>query len=249
MTQGVQVDEEGFVPVTRRATARLSLRESIQHDITNSSRYEALIQPETVIQSPKKHPKGSSPNGDFNAVLYKGDRMGGNEIQDHEVQPFSACIYDCGLQEVRYKGPYYTWTNKTMWSRIDRALVNTFWFSKFDYGHVNYLDNILSGHTIMVVETTICLKPKRLFQFCEMWTRHTTFLPLIKSLTPDHISHPWQQLKSFLHNAQKALGKLNKDHFRDLRTQQELARGELQKTQLELLEHPTNPYVQHKEKT
>ena len=81
-----------------------------------------------------------------------------------------------------------------------------------------------------------------------MWTRHTAFLPLIKSFTPDHITHPWQQLKSFLHNAQKALGKLNKDHFRDLRPQQELAQGELQKAQLELLEHPTNPDLQHKEK-
>jgi len=49
--------------------------------------------------------------GDFNAVLYKGDKMGGNEIQDHEVQPFSECIHDCGLQELRYKGPYYTLTN------------------------------------------------------------------------------------------------------------------------------------------
>ena len=44
--------------MTRRATARPSPRESIQHDITNSSRYEALIQPKTIVQSPTEHQRG-----------------------------------------------------------------------------------------------------------------------------------------------------------------------------------------------
>ncbi|KAJ8419434.1 hypothetical protein Cgig2_000166 [Carnegiea gigantea] len=30
------------------------------------------------------------------------------------------------LQEVRSIGPYYTWTNKTIWTRIDRAFVNAY---------------------------------------------------------------------------------------------------------------------------
>ena len=46
--------------------------------------------------------------GDFNSVLYPGDRMGGTEIQDFEVRPFADCIASCEAQELRYCGPYLT---------------------------------------------------------------------------------------------------------------------------------------------
>jgi len=32
------------------------------------------------------------------------------------------------LQEMRWRGAYYTWTNKTIWSRIDRSLINIYWY-------------------------------------------------------------------------------------------------------------------------
>ena len=64
--------------------------------------------------------------GDFNAVLYLGDKMGGNEVQLHEIKNFNACITSCELQELGGDGPYYTWTNKTIWTRIDRVFVNTY---------------------------------------------------------------------------------------------------------------------------
>jgi len=127
--------------------------------------------------------------------------MGGIEVQDHEIQHFSECIFDCGLQELKFKGPYLTWTNKTIWSRIDRAFVNSFWYTQFDYGQVTYLSNILSDHTSMLIETTACPKPQPVFRFCDMWTHDPEFLPLIKSLMPMKVHHPWQQLRSFIRRA------------------------------------------------
>ncbi|KAJ8422552.1 hypothetical protein Cgig2_033475 [Carnegiea gigantea] len=59
--------------------------------------------------------------GDFNAVLYPGDRVGGTEVQLHEIKSFGDCITNCELQELRNNGPYYTWTNKTIWTRINRV--------------------------------------------------------------------------------------------------------------------------------
>ena len=35
--------------------------------------------------------------GDFNSVLYKEDRMGGIEIQDHEVQYLANLLDSCDL--------------------------------------------------------------------------------------------------------------------------------------------------------
>jgi len=47
-------------------------------------------------------------------------------VQFHEIQSFDECITACELQEVRSSGPCYTWTNKTIWTRIDRAFMNAY---------------------------------------------------------------------------------------------------------------------------
>jgi len=62
--------------------------------------------------------------GDFNSVLYKEDRMGGNKIQDQELRDFTNTFEICELREIIWTGAYYSWTNKTIWSRIDRVLIN-----------------------------------------------------------------------------------------------------------------------------
>ncbi|KAJ8431317.1 hypothetical protein Cgig2_032307 [Carnegiea gigantea] len=46
--------------------------------------------------------------GDFNAVLYPGDRIGGTEVQFHEIKNFSDCISTCEVQELKSNGPCYT---------------------------------------------------------------------------------------------------------------------------------------------
>ena len=58
--------------------------------------------------------------------------MGGTDVKLHEIQSFDECITTCELQEIRRKGPYYTWTNKTIWTRIDRVFVNTYWYNIFN---------------------------------------------------------------------------------------------------------------------
>ena len=64
--------------------------------------------------------------GDFNSVLYTHDRIGGTSILATEIQEFADTVRDCGLAELPFHGPYYSWTNKTVWSRIDRVFVNTY---------------------------------------------------------------------------------------------------------------------------
>ncbi|KAJ8427494.1 hypothetical protein Cgig2_028165 [Carnegiea gigantea] len=65
---------------------------------------------------------------DFNAVLSLGDRMGEDVVQHEEIQDFATCLEECELQEVTSNGAYFTWTNKRVWSRIDRvSLVEQFW--------------------------------------------------------------------------------------------------------------------------
>ena len=66
--------------------------------------------------------------GDFNSVLHSRDRIEGTDIQAAEIQPFEECINICEIQKMRSIGPYFIWTNKTIWIRINRAFVNTPWY-------------------------------------------------------------------------------------------------------------------------
>jgi len=90
--------------------------------------------------------------------------MGGTEVQCHEIQSFDECIITYELQEVRSSDPYSTWTNKTIWTRIDRAFVNAYWFNPFDFCQVFYMANSLCDHTALVMDFPWCLKPKLCFQ-------------------------------------------------------------------------------------
>jgi len=82
--------------------------------------------------------------GDFNAVLYKEYRRGGNDIQDTEIREPADFIDYGDLQEMRWNGAYYSWTNKTVLRRIDRAFINIHWCEIFDFTQNQYLANGLS---------------------------------------------------------------------------------------------------------
>jgi len=64
--------------------------------------------------------------GDFNAILHSEDRMGGTEVTDSEIRDFADSVFNCKLHEMRNTGAYYSWTNKMIWTRIDRVLHNSF---------------------------------------------------------------------------------------------------------------------------
>lgn len=71
--------------------------------------------------------------GDFNVVLYKENRRGSDVIQDTELRELADFIEYGELQEMRWNGACYSWTNKIIWSRIDRALNNIHWYEVFDF--------------------------------------------------------------------------------------------------------------------
>ena len=113
--------------------------------------------------------------GDFNAVLHPGERIGGVEVSDLETKDFAECVYSCSLQEFQYEGAFFTWTNKKVWSKIDRAFHNNLWYEVFSYTHVKLVPQSLSDHTPILVGFPSLPKPKSTFQFCEMWLKDREF--------------------------------------------------------------------------
>ncbi|KAJ8434654.1 hypothetical protein Cgig2_034088 [Carnegiea gigantea] len=205
--------EDGFIPVSQHASAKsLRQRQSAascsrgqqehfyvtfvygdNHDLTRRELWHSLIAIAEHMDDPW------CVLGDFNVVLYSGDRMGGIDIHDFEVKPSADCIATCELQELRFLGPYFTWSNKTIWSKIDRVFTNALWYGLFGVSQTRYLPNSRLDHTTMVIESPGCPTPSRLFHFYDMWTRDAGFIPIIVScLTTCTHCPKGIQLKPFL---------------------------------------------------
>jgi len=170
--------------------------------------------------------------GDFNVVLFKEDKRGGNDVHDTEIREMIEFIKYGDLHEMRWNGPYYSWTNKTVWNRIDRALINIHWYEIFDFTHNQYLANGLSNHYPMLIHFLSSLKPKKTFLFCEMWCKHPDFQELVNSVIPSNIVTPLHQFRVVMNKLKVLLSKLHKDNYADLRAQHKLAKGELTRLQL-----------------
>ncbi|KAJ8419475.1 hypothetical protein Cgig2_021815 [Carnegiea gigantea] len=81
--------------------------------------------------------------GDFNSILYREDRIRGNEVTEYEIQELTSFMEDCD----------------TISSRIDRVLINGLWHEVFDYTTVKYLTNGLLDHTSMLIQFPTTPKP------------------------------------------------------------------------------------------
>ena len=135
---------------------------------------------------------------------------------------------------MRWTGAYYTWTNKTIWSRIDRALINIYWYEGFDFTQNHYLTNGLLYYSPMMLHFSSIAKPRSRFQFCEMWTKHPDFNRVVDLVLSPVSSEPLNQLRTAQAHLRSLLSKLNKNHFADLRAQQEKAKKELTNIQIQL---------------
>jgi len=86
-----------------------------------------------------------------------------------------------GLNDLNHMGCHFTWTNGSIWSKIDRVLVYSSWFSLQKPAHIHF-DNprAFSDHSPAVVRFDYQLtKGRRNFKFSNMWASHDNFLELI----------------------------------------------------------------------
>ena len=107
---------------------------------------------------------------------------------------------------MRCSDSYFSWTNKTIWMRIDRAFVNAYWYDQYDFSQAICMANSLSDHTVLIIDSPDCPKPRSTFQFYDMWIRDSSFLPLVISKMPEssHLGR-LQRLKLFLMDLKIAL--------------------------------------------
>ena len=147
-----------------------------------------------------------------------------------------------------YLGAYYTWSNKTVCRRIDRVLINGYWHDPFDYTHAKFTANGLSDHSPIIIQFLQTSKPRHSFQYCDMWSHHSTYQGLIsQALAQVKGSNYFQQMQALLAALRPLLNKLNRDKFGDLQAQQEKTRQKLVELQESLFATPRDPLLLQQE--
>jgi hypothetical protein len=117
--------------------------------------------------------------GDMNDILYASDKSSSN-INRRRVDAFHAAIKNCGLFDVGFSGPAYTWTNrrftsKPLFQRLDRCLVNHDWCGVYPITNVyNMLLSTKKMSTTCLLCIVLVIMPLFCFQLRVKWPNLAT---------------------------------------------------------------------------
>ncbi|XP_019252629.1 PREDICTED: uncharacterized protein LOC109231421 [Nicotiana attenuata] len=184
--------------------------------------------------------------GDFNCVLNKEDRVG-RPVTMAEIREFRECIGECGLQELRSSGAFYTWNNKQegedrVYSRIDRVLVNIDWIITLPVSEVHYMNEGLFDHCLAIINWDKGKRNARSqFKYFNMWKMASDFKERVKQSWEKRI----EGIKMFkvigkMNRLKAVLTKLNKERFAEVERKADQALEELKKCQAVLQQDGRN---------
>lgn len=94
--------------------------------------------------------------GDCNKILYNHEKWGGAPRGEHQMARFQETLETCGLEDLSYQGPDYTWTgNRTggakVRCRLDRAVANHQWQKLFPRSKVLVHNDPLSDPCAIIL--------------------------------------------------------------------------------------------------
>ncbi|KAL7211712.1 hypothetical protein ACSBR2_014549 [Camellia fascicularis] len=96
--------------------------------------------------------------GDFNEVLTRTEKFGGQPINHRRAMLFKNCLDHCGLIDMGFSGPHFTWNNRRqvgnfISERLDRCLCNGAWAQLFPDNKVQHLPKLHSDHCPILLHT------------------------------------------------------------------------------------------------
>jgi ribonuclease HI len=120
--------------------------------------------------------------GDFNEVLSSDDKFGGLPVRLGRSQLFNNCLNDCGMIDLGFHGPRFTWSNLRevrylIQERLDRGFANTAWREAYPEASVHHLTRTHSDHcpVLVCLDKPPSLRLPRPFIFQPVWLSHPTF--------------------------------------------------------------------------
>ncbi|KAL5861834.1 hypothetical protein ACOSQ4_003130 [Xanthoceras sorbifolium] len=159
--------------------------------------------------------------GDFNAIKSSVESIGGSTSRPQWKDDFSNCLADSGLDDLRFNGCFYTWSNHRtvdpILRKLDRALVNLKWDISFRGLEAHFFPSSVFDHSPMVVKIVDLPQRRVPFKFFDLWANHPEFLSLVARVWKDRVDgSPMFQLCKKLKRLKVELKKLNRECFSDL---------------------------------
>ncbi|KZV58768.1 hypothetical protein F511_13897 [Dorcoceras hygrometricum] len=115
--------------------------------------------------------------GDFNSVLTPDEKHGGLLVTNREIRDLSDCVAFLELYDTQHVGCFYTWSNNTVHSKIDRVMINSVWMQHGLDIYTEFLPpGCISDHSLSI--TTVFRENRRRnipFKFYNMWAAHNLF--------------------------------------------------------------------------
>lgn len=90
-------------------------------------------------------------DGDLNLMLWSTEKQGGGDLKYEEVAILRQAIDHCKLEDMRYIGHPFTWTNnrggqENLHEHLDRFVTNRAWKEMFMGFYVYHLEKQKSDH-------------------------------------------------------------------------------------------------------
>ncbi|XP_055803659.1 uncharacterized protein LOC129872800 [Solanum dulcamara] len=175
----------------------------------------------------------------------------------NDVKDLAECIQNIGVNELPWKGAYYTWTNKQhgvdrISSKIDRAFGNYEWMMQWGHVSTEYEKPGISDHCPMLL--TLQENQQEVggnFKFFNVWTQHDSFMHRVEDTWKqwyrgDNMEQVWKKLKAL----QSKLRKLNNCEFKFISQKIEKTRDDLARIQESINNQVTDALIdQEKEKS
>lgn len=184
--------------------------------------------------------------GDFNNILFPHERVNGRPVTVYETKDFlEACSFNA-IEDLPFHGPLLTWTNNDQWCKLDRAMVNSTWIEEGIVGHVEFSHpGCHSDHAHGIVTLLdINQKPKPPFRFFNMWTKHPSYLDIVKTEWDKNIQGTKQfQVFTKLKLLKGVLKQLNTRHFSHISERYNKANNKLVEMQQQLHDDPQNDFL------
>jgi hypothetical protein len=159
--------------------------------------------------------------GDFNEVLCQEEHDGPSLRSENEMELFRSCLDDCGLTDLGFSGPTFTWSNRQSGDALvrvclDRAVANGAFKELFDDVNVENLITTTTDHFAVLIRLQQFVHPEQRrpvqsgFRYEAAWIRAPDYQDVV-------VLHAWadanqgsRSLQSTWDSLQEVASKLQK---------------------------------------
>ncbi|KAJ9561650.1 hypothetical protein OSB04_006810 [Centaurea solstitialis] len=127
-------------------------------------------------------------SGDFNALLFPHDALGGVSVRNSDMVDFFECVDDIEVFDLRYTGIQHTWCQKPkdesgLRRKLDRVMGNIAFTSAFGNASVNFLPRGVSDHSPSLLAFKGGIRKRRWgFKFDNYLVNHNSFIPIVSDV-------------------------------------------------------------------